>query len=532
MSTRYPHFDFARAASENYTWLEILEASGFVETESFERKGVVYTCMTDSSGVIQVAFRGEDDKLFEIQSGLKYSKRDAIADLYFEGRRSDADEFVMVGSPLRPRRLIEVGLNNRAYADDYFAHLSGDLRYEDDLAFAMRVDIRKAQLLVEHEAKRKFAEETQILPPRIPNSLDLQELLDADDEPEDYLIDGLLERVSTATIVASAKTGKTTFIYNLIRSLVDRQPFLGAFQTHGLNGKVGFVNFELSDSQAKRWFRDVPIVNKRGAVRIWNLRGKTNPFSNPYRRQEFIDEVKEQNIEVMILDPFSSAARGHNSLDNDDVKDFLLDLEEFKEEAGVKCLIIAVHAGHNSERARGASTLADHPDAIMTLERSATGIRTFKAHGRDVDVEKGTLLFDPATRLLSYSKGTLVEARVAGLEEKVLAFVMANPGCSAGDISQGVSGTKTLVQRARDSLVRSGAMRLTEKSKGRKEYTAFSLKPGTTPPSAAAGGGSPLFIGGATTTTDDDGPRVFSYMSPLSAYSCSQGTPRRSRVRR
>ena len=512
--------DIDLAAAETLTWESILSSANIVKIDSYyDHDGHEVKVSEYSSGTrkVLIAFREEDERL-SIPGDKKhktYSKREAIADLFFGGNRTNADEYIMSGLPLNSGVLSEIGRIEGIRAEASFSDLTPYERYKSDPFYAVHVDMNKREREISEEALRQYEEENTELPPPVPKSLDLQELINAPEEEDDYLIAGLLERISTATIVASAKTGKTTFIYNLIRSLVDEVAFLDKFQAFPVNGQVGFVNYELSEKQAQRWFKNVPIRNNSGTVRVWNLRGKTNPFSNPSRKQEFIDEVREANVKVMILDPFSSAGRGRNTLDNDDVKDFFLELEEFKEAAGIECLIIAVHAGHNGTRARGASTMADHPDCIMTLETNGDGVRSFRAVGRDVDVEKGALEFDESTRLLTYKEGLIIDSSGEKLERKILTFLNKNPGSAAGEIDAGVTGKKGAIKTARDSLLAKGLITMEVKQKGRQEYTPVPLStapmatlamlvPGATP-RPVAGGGSPLFIGGAPTTP---GPEV------------------------
>lgn len=512
--TKLP-IDIDLAASETLTWESILAACNikvhktYVGADGHTVKEAVYSA---GSRFVRIGFREEDERLV-IPGDKKqktYSKREAIADLFFGGNRTIADDYIMSGLPLNSGVLLEIGRIEGIRAEASFSELTPYERYKSDPFYAIQIDMQKRDREIHEEAMRQFGEEHTELPPPVPKSVDLLDLIEAPEEEDDYLIAGLLERISTATIVASAKTGKTTFIYNLIRSLVDGEPFLDTFHTFPVNGQIGFVNYELSEKQAQRWFKNLPIRNNSGTVRVWNLRGKTNPFSNPSRKQEFIDEVRDANIKVMILDPFSSAGRGRNTLDNDDVKDFFLELEEFKEAAGIECLIIAVHAGHNGARARGASTMADHPDCIMTLEITDSGVRSFRAVGRDVDVEKGALEFDSSTRILRYVEGPIVDSSNERLELKILSFLNSHPGSSAGEIDDAIAGKKTSIKAARDSLVSKGLIVVEVKYKGRHEYTPVPLAtapksilamlaPGAKPP-AVAGGGSPLSIGGAPTT--------------------------------
>jgi hypothetical protein len=91
--------------------------------------------------------------------------------------------------------------------------------------------------------------------------------------------------------------------------------------------------------------------------------------------------------------------------------------------SGVQELIIPIHAGWDATRVRGASTLDDHPDAILHLENSKTGVRTFQAFGRDVDVPPGELAFDKSTLLLTYLGELTPEVKKNKMIESLLALL-------------------------------------------------------------------------------------------------------------
>jgi hypothetical protein len=131
-------------------------------------------------------------------------------------------------------------------------------------------------------------------------------------------------------------------------------------------------------------------------------------------------------------------------------------LDEMKLEAGVDELIIAVHAGRNTARTRGASSLDDHPDSLWYLESDPdSGCRKFHATGRDVDVAETLLEHDPGTRALTISALSLSEGKVRGVEGMVLDALESGP-LSASDLVSKVGKREAIVNSARQSLVDKG----------------------------------------------------------------------------
>jgi hypothetical protein len=227
------------------------------------------------------------------------------------------------------------------------------------------------------------------------------------------------------------------------------------------------VNDELTEEQAQDWFRRSPI-RKTDRIAVWNLRGKPNPFRSEEALKEFADEVRSLDIRVLILDPFSSAFRGGNSQDNDEVKEFWLKTDAFKEASGVKELIMPVHAGRDESRSRGASALDDHPDAILHLNKQGDGTRTFHAFGRDVEVEEGELEFDKSSLLLKYKGPATPESRVERVAKELEATLRSKGKMTATDLTRHVRKNKDDVRAARELLVSSG--RIIETHVKQKKY--------------------------------------------------------------
>ena len=77
-------------------------------------------------------------------------------------------------------------------------------------------------------------------------------------------------------MVAQRKTGKTTFNLNLTRCLITGEDFLGRFPVRRIDGRVGFLNFEVSAAMLARWADDVGVPRDR--LYLVNLRGRRNPL--------------------------------------------------------------------------------------------------------------------------------------------------------------------------------------------------------------------------------------------------------------
>jgi hypothetical protein len=323
-----------------------------------------------------------------------------------------------------------------------------------------------------------------------------------------YLIENLALWESTVILFAQAKVGKTTLVFNLLRSIADSEPFLGFFDVAETQGKIGFLNYELTDELCRTWAKRMPITNA-DRVMFWNLRGKNNPFRSREAMKEFASQVLPLEVETLILDPLSGAFIGDTN-NNDEVKRFFLMLEEFKVLAGVKHLFIMVHAGNDATKPRGATTLRDHPDAIWSMTKNSAGMRLFKAEGRDVSLDEGVLNFDESTGLLTFTLGSPSRSTPSLMKTRFYEFILANPRCKASDIDKNFKGSKERKAALRKELVDDGLVEIEDGPKNAKYYTAVSspvvLESFSGIGRLEVSSRSPLFIRGTTNEMDSLNP--------------------------
>jgi hypothetical protein len=198
---------------------------------------------------------------------------------------------------------------------------------------------------------------------------------------------------------------------NLVRCLVDGDPFLGAHQTTPTGGRVVVIDNEMDRSKVRNWLRDQKITNRKN-VAVFALRGKVATFDilDPRGLQEWGDKIRALAGEVLILDCLRPILDAFGLDENTDTGRVLVALDALVDAAGVSELIVVHHMGHNGERSRGSSRLRDWPDVEWKLVKEdpddPSSRRYFSAHGRDVEVLESALDYDPATRRLTIAGGT------------------------------------------------------------------------------------------------------------------------------
>jgi hypothetical protein len=159
-------------------------------------------------------------------------------------------------------------------------------------------------------------------------------------------------------------------------------------------------------------------------------------------------QLKEKDIQVLIVDPLSNAFTGKDQANVDDMRHFLSTIDRLRRDAGLTEVVVLAHTGWtNTDRARGSSAIEDWPDAIVSLTADSKGRRFVKLeHGRDVGFEESLLDYDSVTRHMTYTgEGSQREAeaqdRSDALIPVLVRLVQDSPGMTVKEIRELVRKT-------------------------------------------------------------------------------------------
>lgn len=349
----------------------------------------------------------------------------------------------------------------------------------DGGGYASQVAAEALRLRIRDDAKELHAKHKAASDPAEPFDAGLlADILARPAEPP-HRVAGLIPADASTLVVAQRKTGKTTFILNLVRALTTGEDFLDEFTVLPLDGRIAVLNYEVSAAQVGRWADDAGIDPQR--LYLVNLRGRRNPLAHPADRAVLAARLRELEVETLIVDPFANAYTGVSQNDAGEVGAWLRDLDRFaRSEVGARDLVLTVHAGWNADRTRGASALEDWADSIITLTKDDQDNRYLRAIGRDVDVAEDGLLFDHLTRRLTLARTGSRKAKLAGdrsefLVSAVHGVVTASPGLNGSQIEdtlrrQGVGAQKGEGRKALAAAVAAGLLHVQNGSRGSKLY--------------------------------------------------------------
>jgi len=278
--------------------------------------------------------------------------------------------------------------------------------------------------------------------------------LNLPDEDTKWRLRGLLGIGHNAVVVAGRKVGKTTVVNNLIRSCVDGEPFLNRFEVAPFSQGVAVFNYEIDERQYRRWLRDVGVVNT-DRVFVLHLRGRSVPLRDVQVRGWVVRWLREREIGVWIVDPYSRAYVGSVDNGNDEaqVGAFLDLLDVVKAEAGIGELIMPAHTpkarvDEGEETAIGSQRLEAWPDSMWYLTKDAdTGLRFLRAEGRDVDIMQEQLTYDGETRRLTFGGPDRASLRRRADLSAVIDYIAVHPGCSQNEIAAGLGWGKDRVRK-------------------------------------------------------------------------------------
>lgn len=271
------------------------------------------------------------------------------------------------------------------------------------------------KLAVRHEAQRQFQRDQRgrhAIPPAITIGTDF---LNEPDAPTTYRLDKLWPTGGRILLAAQYKAGKTTLTNNLIRSLVDAEPFLDHFHVNRQARRVTLIDNELDRNMARRWIGEQKIQRTDGFA-ILTLRGHLTTFDilDPATRTHWATQLRDLGTDVVVLDCLRPIMDALGLDENREAGRLLTAIDELLGEADVPEAVIVHHMGHAAERSRGDSRLRDWPDVEWRLMREdpddPASPRYFAAFGRDVDIPETAVTYNTTTRRLIIAQGSRKDA--------------------------------------------------------------------------------------------------------------------------
>lgn len=229
---------------------------------------------------------------------------------------------------------------------------------------------------------------------------------------------------SRVMLAAQFKAGKTTLVGNVMRSLVDGDPFLGRDDVAPIDGVLVRLDNEMHPDQGDDWLRAQRIRHDDRVIPVY-LRGRAGSFHilDDDIRGQWAARFQSAGCTYLILDNLRPMLDALGLDEHKDAGRFLVAFDALMTDARIPEGLVVHHMGHNGERSRGDSRLRDWPDVEWRLVRrddNPSSPRFITAYGRDVDVPESQLEFSPDGRRLTIAGGSRQDLVAAEALEDVI----------------------------------------------------------------------------------------------------------------
>jgi hypothetical protein len=283
----------------------------------------------------------------------------------------------------------------------------------------------------------------------IPEFERLGVMIESDEEPVEYALDGLLPLGGTAVLVGRPKGGKSTLALNLALAVSRGEKFLGRDTR---KGRVLYVALEGAPRAWKELARNLRVAQSDDLY-FWSGRAPDAAMAWLHR------EVKKHEPVLVIVDTMQRLLRvkdGNDYATASNVTDVLIELARLTNAA----LLMLHHSGRNPsseivDAPMGSTAWSAAFDTILVLRKSER-YRTLASEGRTGESFPETIIeMEPDTRRVT-AAGTKAAVAEADVRAAVLRFLEqyqeAHPDRPFADEPAIVDGVEGRTQAKREAL--------------------------------------------------------------------------------
>lgn len=338
---------------------------------------------------------------------------------------------------------------------------------------------------------------------RIPITRTMLDALEAPLPDPAQLVEGLVIGEGVTLLSAQNKTGKSTVGVNVVRAVLYDEDLFGRFPTHfPADAGVGVWNAEVSASTYERWMIERGLDDQHAKrLAFLHMSGYPVDLLLPVWRDYAVNWLREHNVKLWLLDPFSKIFRGDENSATE-VNAWWMALREIMTEAEVPAAFVIHHAGHSADdgraRARGSSAIEGDPEVVLSYRHGGKAgefppdnKRYLSGVGRIDNIPAVTLDYDSVARRLyvdEASKGIETDRQIN--DDLKIALIVWDllkgkdddawvPKQPVKDAAQGMSDSKVI--KALDRCHARGWVEITRTPNGKPDE----IRRGRTRPSRA-----------------------------------------------
>jgi len=307
-----------------------------------------------------------------------------------------------------------------------------------------------------------------------------------------WLVDGLVTSDGHAVICGKPKAGKSTFVRNLITSVIKSKNFIGrSIDIPTGTGRVLYIHLDRKDQPGRvaEELRQLGITEPESARLVFRT-AQDMPQEFPDRLQWIGDEAKKSDPHLLVIDMLWQFVVAKNNNDYNAVIDGINKLQDALLDIAYKgALVVTLHGrkatnpddtfddilGSTGQRGSFSTSVMlkrHRKEGIYTVESDQTHRDDLHGEIPETVLEyvDGELRLGETRCQLGYREKLSREDQV---DIKVLDFIQQHPGCHTQDIANGLNMTK---QRVTNCLSKSLAL-ITRTGDGKKGSPyAYSVK--------------------------------------------------------
>ena len=317
--------------------------------------------------------------------------------------------------------------------------------------------------------------------------INLEDLLDAEPEPQRYLVDPLIPEASLALISGQAKRNKTFVCLALGISVAYGVPFADTFAVPRPRRVLIILNEDGTvavGDRMEKLLRGVGLQKEDlppGQLQVLCRRGfHLDDMNDITWLHEYIEE---HDIALVILDPFAEMFTGEENSERE-VKRALKPLKELRN--STKCSVLLAHhqgkprensGGRRANAVRGSSYFIGWYDVGLHINAGAEGaplkIKPEFRNREGMDEFILTLFGDKDSRVLRFVYEPIDKDKAANEAlRRVEDFVSANPGAKTREVLKKPGGREATNRAALGQLIESGKLTTEKEGQAVLHYVA------------------------------------------------------------
>lgn len=280
----------------------------------------------------------------------------------------------------------------------------------------------------------------------------------------DWLVDGLLTSDGHAAICGKPKAGKSTFVRNLITSVIKSNNFIGrAIDIPNGTGRVLYIHLDRKDQPGRvaEELRQLGITEQESERLVFRT-AQDMPKEFPERLQWIQEEAKKSQPHLLVIDMLWQFVVAKNNNDYNAVIEGINKLQDALLEIAFKGALVVTLHGRKAENPDDSfddilgstGQRGSFSTSVMLKRHRKEGIYTVESDQTHRDDLYGEI---PET-VLEYVDGGLrlgeTRAQRAFKEKvsreddansKILDFIRQHPACNTADIANGLRMAKKTV---------------------------------------------------------------------------------------